>query len=304
MVVAAFSDFMQQVVSGLASGVVYALLALALVIIHRSTGVINFAQGEMATLSTYIAWTLTVNHGWSYWPAFVATLAISFGGGVGIHRVVIRPVERGSVLRIVIVTIGLLVAINGFVIWQWGGEPQQLRSPFGTDTYEVGGVVVAAHDIGTIAVALGIVFLLWLLFQFTKVGLALRAAAVNPEEARLVGVRVTWMLALGWGLAATLGAVAGMLTAPTVGLDPQMMQAVLIYAFAAAVLGGIDSPIGAVVGGLLLGVLLNMLSYLSQYGAFDWFTEELRLPAALLIILIVLLVKPSGLFGKPEVKRV
>ena len=304
MVAAAFSDFMQQVVSGLASGGIYALLALALVIIHRSTGVINFAQGEMATLSTYIAWTLTVNHGWSYWPAFAATLAISFGGGVGIHRAVIRPVERGSVLRIVIVTIGLLVAINGYVIWQWGGEPQQLRSPFGTDTFDVGGVVVAAHDIGTICVALGIVFLLWLLFQFTKVGLALRAVAVNPDEARLVGVRVTWMLALGWGLAATLGGVAGMLTAPTVGLDPNMMAPVLIYAFAAAVLGGIDSPIGAVVGGLVLGVLLNMLSYLSQYGAFDWFTEELRLPAALLIILVALLVRPQGIFGKAEVKRV
>jgi branched-chain amino acid transport system permease protein len=127
---------------------------------------------------------------------------------------------------------------------------------------------------------------------------------VNPEEARLVGVRVTWMLALGWGLAATLGAVAGMMTAPTVGLDPQMMQAVLIYAFAAAVLGGIDSPAGAVVGGLLLGVLLNMLSYLTQYRLFDWFSEELRLPMALLVILVVLLVKPSGLFGRPEVKRV
>jgi branched-chain amino acid transport system permease protein len=304
MLLAAFSDFMQQVVSGLASGGVYALLALALVIIHRSTGVINFAQGEMATLSTYIAWTLTVNHGWSYWPAFVATLAISFAGGVGIHRVVIRPVERGNVLRIVIVTIGLLVAINGFVVWKWGGEPQQLQSPFGTSTYDVGGVIVAANDIGTIAVALGIVVLLWLLFQFTKVGLALRAAAVNPEEARLVGVRVTWMLALGWGLAALLGAVAGMLTAPTVGLDPNMMAPVLIYAFAAAILGGIDSPLGAVVGGLLLGVLLNLLSYLSQYGAFDWFTEELRLPMALLIILVVLLVRPQGIFGKPEVKRV
>jgi branched-chain amino acid transport system permease protein len=304
MLLAAFSDFMQQVVSGLASGGVYALLALALVIIHRSTGVINFAQGEMATLSTYIAWTLTVNHGWSYWPAFVATLAISFAGGVGIHRVVIRPVERGNVLRIVIVTIGLLVAINGFVVWKWGGEPQQLQSPFGTSTYDVGGVVVAANDIGTIAVALGIVVLLWLLFQFTKVGLALRAAAVNPEEARLVGVRVTWMLALGWGLAALLGAVAGMLTAPTVGLDPNMMAPVLIYAFAAAILGGIDSPLGAVVGGLLLGVLLNLLSYLSQYGAFDWFTEELRLPMALLVILVVLLVRPQGIFGRPEVKRV
>jgi branched-chain amino acid transport system permease protein len=304
MLLAAFSDFMQQVVSGLASGGVYALLALALVIIHRSTGVINFAQGEMATLSAYIAWTLTVNHGWSYWPAFVATLAVSFAGGVGIHRVVIRPVERGNVLRIVIVTIGLLVAVNGFVVWKWGGEPQQLRSPFGTDTYDIGGVIVAANDIGTIVVALGIVLLLWALFQFTKVGLALRAAAVNPEEARLVGVRVTWMLALGWGLAALLGAVAGMLTAPTVGLDPNMMAAVLIYAFAAAILGGIDSPLGAVVGGLTVGVLLNLLSYLSQYDAVSWFTEELRLPAALLIILVVLLVRPQGMFGRPEVKRV
>ena len=304
MFLAAFTDFMQQVVSGLASGGVYALLALALVIIHRSTGVINFAQGEMATLSTYIAWTLVVHHGWSYWPAFVATLALSFAGGVGIHRLVIRPVERGSVLRIVIVTIGLLVAINGFVVWKWGGEPQQLQSPFGTDTYDVGGVVVAANDIGTIVVALGIVLLLWLLFQFTKVGLALRAAAVNPEEARLVGVRVTWMLALGWGLAALLGAVAGMLTAPSVGLDPNMMAPVLIYAFAAAVLGGIDSPLGAVVGGLLIGVLLNLLSYLSQYDVLDWFTEELRLPMALLVILVVLLIRPQGMFGRPEVKRV
>jgi branched-chain amino acid transport system permease protein len=304
VLLAALSDFMQQVVSGLASGGVYALLALALVIIHRSTGVINFAQGEMATLSTYIAWTLIVNHGWSYWPAFVATLAASFAGGVGIHRIVIRPVERGSVLRIVIVTIGLLVAINGFVVWKWGGEPQQLQSPFGTDTYDVGGTVVAANDIGTIAVALGIVVVLWALFQFTKVGLAMRAAAVNPEEARLVGIRVTWMLALGWGLAALLGAVAGMLTAPAVGLDPNMMAPVLIYAFAAAILGGIDSPLGAVVGGLLLGVLLNLLSYLSQYDVFDWFTEELRLPMALLVILVVLLVRPQGIFGRPEVKRV
>jgi len=304
MPVATFADFMQQVVTGLASGGVYALLALALVIIHRSTGVINFAQGEMATLSTYVAWALIAHHGWRYWPAFVATLAISFLGGIATHRLVIRPVERGSVLRIVIVTIGLLILINGFVLWQWGGEPQALRSPFGTETYDIGGVVVPAHDIGTIAVALGIVVLLWGLFKFTKVGLALRAVAVNPQEARLVGVRVTWMLALGWGLAATLGAVAGMLTAPTVGLDPQMMQAVLIYAFAAAVLGGIDSPAGAVAGGLMLGVLLNMLSYLTQYDLFDWFSEELRLPMALLVILVVLLVRPSGLFGHPEVKRV
>jgi branched-chain amino acid transport system permease protein len=299
VIAAAFADFMQQVVSGIASGGIYAALALALVIIHRSTGVINFSQGEMATLCTYIGWTLIVNHGWDYWPAFVATLLFSFVFGVVTHRVVIRPVERGNVLRVVIVTIGLLIAINGFVIWHWSGEPQALRSPFGTGTIDISGVVISWQDVGTIAVTIGIVILLWLLFQFTKVGLALRAAAVNPTEARLVGVRVTWMLALGWGLAAVLGAVAGLLTAPSVGLDAQMMQPILIYAFAAAVLGGIDSPFGAVVGGLTLGVLLNLIGvYVDFVGA------ELKLPVALLVILVVLLVRPSGIFGRPEVKRV
>jgi branched-chain amino acid transport system permease protein len=299
MLAASFVDFMQQVVSGLASGGIYASLALALVIIHRSTGVINFSQGEMATLCTYVCWTLIVNHGWDYWPAFVVTLGFSFAFGVGLHRAVIRPVERGAVLRVVIVTIGLLIAINGFIVWQWSGEPQRLESPFGTDTVEIGGVVISWQDIGTIVVSIGVVLLLWLLFQFTKLGLAMRAAAVNPAEARLVGVRVTWMLALGWGLAAVLGAIAGLLTAPSVGLDPQMMQPILIYAFAAAVLGGIDSPVGAVVGGLTLGVLLNLIGvYVDFVGA------ELRLPLALLVILVVLLVKPSGVFGRPEVKRV
>jgi branched-chain amino acid transport system permease protein len=304
MVVATFAEFAQQFVSGLASGGIYAALALALVIIHRSTGVINFAQGEMATLSAYLAWTLTFNHGWEYWPAVAATLLLSFVGGVGLHRAIIRPVERGSVLRVVVVTIGLLIAINGIVLWRWGGEPRFLEGPFGTGTVDIGGVIVTKHEIGTICAVLGIVALLWLLFRFTKLGLAMRAAAVNPDEARLVGVRVTWMLALGWGLAAALGAVAGLLTAPGVLLDPNMMVPVLIYAFAAAVLGGIDSPVGAVVGGLLLGLILSMLSYMSQYSAFDWFNEELKLPAALLVILVVLLVRPSGLFGKPEVKRV
>jgi branched-chain amino acid transport system permease protein len=299
MVIASFADVMQQIVAGVASGGIYAALALALVIIHRSTGVINFAQGEMATLCTYIAWTLTANHGWSYWPAFAVTLGFSFAYGVATHRVVIRPVERGSVIRIVIVTVGLLIATNGFVVWRWSGEPHQLQSPFPSTTIDIGGVVIAVQDIGTIAVTVGIVVLLWLLFQFTKLGLALRAAAVNPEEARLVGVRVTWMLALGWGLAAVLGAVAGMLTAPSVGLDPNMMAPILIYAFAAAVLGGIDSPVGAVVGGLVLGVLLNLIGvYVGFVGS------ELKLPVALLLILVVLLVKPSGLFGRAEVKRV
>jgi branched-chain amino acid transport system permease protein len=293
------ADFLQQVVSGLASGGIYASLALALVLIHRATGIINFAQGEMAMFTTFILWSLTENHGWPYWPAFVVTLLVAFGGGVAIHRFVIRPVERGSVLTIVIVTIGLLLVFNGAATWIWTGEVRAVDSPFPTRTIDVGGVAISLQDLGTIGVTIAVVGLLWMFFQFTKVGLALRAAAVNPMESRLVGVRVSWMLGLGWGLAAMLGAVSGALAAPTVFLDPNMMQAILIYAFAAAVLGGIDSPAGAVVGGLLLGVGLNLL------GAYvDFVGADLRLPAALLIILIVLLVKPSGLFGKPVVRRV
>ncbi len=211
----------------------------------------------------------------------------------------IRPVERGSQIRVVIVTIGLLLLLNGLMTLIWSGEVRAVPSPFPTRTIDIAGVAISVQDIGTIAVCLGTVVVLWAFFQFTKVGLALRAAAVNPAEARLVGVRVSRMLGLGWGLAAVLGAIAGMLTAPSVFLDPSMMQAVLIYAFAAAVLGGIDSPVGAVVGGLLLGVGLNLLgSYVDFIGA------DLRLPAALLVILVVLLVRPAGLFGKPEVKKV
>jgi branched-chain amino acid transport system permease protein len=293
------ADFFQQVVSGLASGGIYASLALALVLIHRATGVINFAQGEMATFSTYIAWTLTANHGWPYWPAFLFTLLASFVGGVGVHQAVIRPVERGSVLRVVIVTIGLLLLVNGAMTWIWTGEVRAVESPFPTDTIDIAGVAISIQDLGTIGVAIGTVLVLALFFRFTKMGLAMRAAATNPDEARLVGVRVAWMLGIGWGLAAMLGAIAGMLAAPSVFLDPSMMQPILIYAFAAAVLGGIDSPAGAVVGGLVLGVGLNLLgTYVDFVGA------DLRLPAALLVILIVLLVRPAGLFGRPEVKRV
>ena len=291
--------FLQQVVSGLASGGIFGALALALVLIHRATGVINFAQGEMATFSTYILWTLTANHGWPYWPAFGFMLLFSLVGGFAIHQFVIRPVERKSVLAVVIVTIGLLLLINGSMTYIWSGELRFVESPFPTGTIDLGGVAISIQDLFTIATCFATVFVLWLFFQFTKVGLAMRASAVNPAEARLVGVRVSWMLGLGWGLAAVLGGIAGALAAPSVLLDPSMMQPILIYAFAAAVLGGIDSPAGAVVGGLILGVGLNLL------GAYvDFVGADLRLPAALLVILVVLLVKPSGLFGKEEVKRV
>ena len=294
-----FTEFFQQVVAGLASGAIYASLALALVLIHRATGVINFAQGEMAMFTTYIAWTLIENHGLNKWLAFAVTLALAFGLGFGLQQVVIRPIQRASILTTVIVTIGLVLIFNGLAGLIWSAEVRAFPSPFPNDTWEVGGVAISQQDVGTFAVVLVLVALLWAFFQFTKIGLALRASALNPDASRLVGVRVGWMLAIGWGLAAMLGAVAGMLTAPTVFLDPNMMQAVLIYAFAAAVLGGIDSPFGAVAGGLMLGVGLNLIgTYIDFVGA------GLRLPVALLIILVVLLVKPAGLFGKAVTRRV
>jgi branched-chain amino acid transport system permease protein len=293
------ADFVQQVVAGLGDGAIYGSLALALVLIHRATGVINFAQGEMAMFTTYVAWTLNVNHGWSYWPAFVATLVIAFALGFGIQRVVIQPVANASVLTVVIMTIGLVLVFNGLASLIWSAEIRAFPSPFPNETWQLGSVSISQESVGTFGIVLVLVALLWAFFQFTKIGLALRAAALNPDASRLVGVRVGWMLAIGWGLAAVLGAVAGMLAAPALFLDPNMMQVTLIYAFAAAVLGGIDSPFGAVAGGILLGVGLNLIG---EY--IDFVGTELRLPLALLIILIVLLVRPAGLFGKPVQRRV
>src|SRR2546423_10565657 len=213
----------------------------------------------MATFATYLAWTF-LHHGFSFWPAFALTLAVAFAGGVVLERLVIRPVEGRPVLTVVILTIGLLILINGATQWIWGGATRKFPSPFSTRPIHVGSAAFSIQDLGIVGVCLAAVALLTLFFRFTKLGLGLRAAAVNPEESRLVGVRVGWMLALGWGLAAALGAVSGMMVAPVVFLDPNMMQGVLIYALAAAVLGGLDSPVGAVVGGLLLGVVLEVLT--------------------------------------------
>jgi branched-chain amino acid transport system permease protein len=292
-----WSGYAQQIVSGLAQGAIFASLALALVLIYRATDVLNFSQGEMATFTTYVAWSL-MNH-MSYWPAFALTLVIAFVGGAAIERTIIRPVEHRPEIIVVIVTIGLLIALNGLVAWIWDPEVKAFDSPFPNETTEIAGVVVSLQDLGVLAVTLVTVVLLWAFFRFTSIGLVLRAVANSQDASRLLGVRVGWMLALGWGLAAVLGAIAGMMIAPTQFLDPNMMLIVLIYSFAAAVLGGIDSPVGAVVGGLVLGVLINLLgTYV------DFIGGELRLPAAFVVLLVVLLIRPEGLFGHRVVRRV
>ena len=298
MVAFAWTEFFQQITSGLATGAIFASLALALVLIYRTTDVVNFAQGEMATFTTYIAWSL-MHHGLSYWPAFVLTLLIAFAGGLSVERVLVRPVEHRPEIVIVILTIGLLITINGVTGWIWGADVKAVDSPFPNRSVDVAGVAISLQDVGTFGVCLVSVLVLWAFFRFTTLGLAMRSVAVNSDASRLMGVRVGWMLALGWGLAAALGAIAGLMAAPTAFLDPNMMLVILVYAFAAAVLGGIDSPIGAVVGGLVLGVAVNLLGrYVDQVG------EELKLPTALAILLLALVVRPSGLFGRVIVRRV
>jgi branched-chain amino acid transport system permease protein len=290
--------FLQQVVSGLATGGIYASLALALVMIYQATEIVNFAQGQMAMFSTYLAWSM-LNHGLPYWAAFFLTLALAFVGGLLIERIVVRPVEGKSVLTLVIVCIGLLVILNSVAGWIYSYIIQPFPSPFPKAPIHIGRVVFGAHDLGVIAVTLIMLVLLYVFFRYTTLGLAMRAAAQNPGSSRLCGIRVGWMLALGWGLAAGVGAVAGMLVAPVIFLEPNMMSGILIYAFAAATLGGITSPFGAVIGGFLVGVIENLAgTYIPFIGT------ELKLTVALLIIVVVLLVRPSGLFGHAVVRRV
>ena len=288
-------QLIHQVAAGLATGGVYASLALALVMIYQATHHVNFAQGEMAMCSTYLAWTL-VNHGVPYWLTFIITVALSFVVGMGIERIVIRRVEKASILTVVIVFIGMQFILNSLAGWVFGYTIQVFPSPFPEEP-PFGNPYINSHELGIVVVTFLMVGVLAAFFRFTPIGLALRGAAANSESAALCGIRVGSMLALGWGLAAAIGAVAGMLIAPVVYLDPNMMAGVLMYAFAAALLGGIDSPVGAVVGGFSLGVLENLA------GAYVIGTE-LKLTVALVTIVTVLVVKPSGLFGKVVVTRV
>ena len=289
--------FLQVVVDGIADGSIYATLALALVLIYRSTGVFNFAQGEMAMFSTFVAWAM-VQGGAPLWLALPGAFAVSFAGGMLVERVLIRPVEGGNPLSLVIVTLGLFIVVNAAAGWIWGFSLRNFPAIFPGGTAELGGVSLSVESLGIIGVLLGVVVLLWALFSHTSIGLTLRAAAQNPSSARLVGIPVGRMLMLGWGLAALLGAVAGVLVAPRLFLDTNMMSGVLVYSFAGAALGGFDSPIGAVVGSWIIGVTEALAgTYVDAIGS------DLKVLVPLTIIFVVLLVRPAGLFGSPEVTR-
>lgn len=285
---------LHQLFSGLANGAVYASLALALVMIYQSTHHINFAQGEMAMFSTYLAWAM-INAGFSYWTAFVLTIVASFFLGILIERVIVRRVADAPVLTVVVVFVALLVILNSLAGWIFTYTIKVFPSPFPEEPLL--GPYISSHEAGVVGVSLFVLTLLYLFFRFTSLGLAMRATAENAVSSRLAGIRVGWMLALGWGLAAAIGAIAGMMVAPLVYLDPNMMSGILLYALAAALMGGIDNPLGAVIGGFTVGVLENLM------GAYVVGTE-LKLTVALVVIIGVLIFKPTGLFGRSFVTRV
>ena len=287
--------FLHQVFAGLANGIIYGSVALALVMIYQATHHINFAQGEMATFSTFIAWWL-MQQGWPYWGAFFFTVAVSFAGGLLVQRIILKPIEKAPVMTNVIVFIGLLLIFNALSGWLFDHTIKSFDSPFPKES-ALTTKYFSAHQIGSAGVLVVVLLALFAFFRFTPIGLAMRAAAQNPDSARLVGIRVSWMLGLGWGLAAAIGAIAGMMVAPIVFLDPNMMAGILLYGFAAALLGGIDNPVGAVIGGFIVGVLENLL------GAYVIGTE-LKLTVALVLIVATLTLKPAGLFGKKVVVRV
>jgi branched-chain amino acid transport system permease protein len=289
--------FANQVLAGVATGAIYACMALAVVMIYQAIDHLNFAQGEMAMFSTFIAFQLML-WGLPYWVAFPVTLVVSFIGGVLIDRVVFKPIHDAPILSHVVVFIALLAILNSTAGFIWDFTVKAFPSPFGSAPL-FGSSLISAHQAGMIGVTLLLLILLFVFFRYTRIGLSMRAAAANPVSARLVGVRVGWMNALGWGMAAAIGAIAGILIAPVVFLEPNMMISILLYGFAGAVLGGLTSPAGAVLGGFLVGIVENLAgTFIPVIGG------ELKLPIALMLIVAVLVFKPSGLMGRTVVQRV
>lgn len=296
--------FLEQTLNGIGSGVVYGSVALSLVLIFRATGILNFAQGEMALFSTYVSWWLT-DQGLGIVAAIAVSMVASFVVGALVERVLIRPVEEArSPLNVVIVTIGMFLALNAVVQLIFGTTEHQMSSPFSARSAELvtlgdSAVDVPWRTLGLIGVLFGEVVLLYLLFQRTRLGLRLRAVAVNPESSRLLGINTGAMLMLGWGLAAAIGALAGTLVAGrTAGFDSNLMQPILVFAFAAAALGGFESLMGAVVGGLVVGVTHSLArEYVDAVDSID-------VVVPLGLILLVLLLRPQGLFGRRTVERV
>jgi branched-chain amino acid transport system permease protein len=291
------SRFIDLTLNGVSNGAIYAAAALALVLVWRATRIVNFAQGGMLMITTFIASSVISSSG-SYWLGFAVALVAGFLLGAVVELLVIRPVEGGPPLNAVIVTLGLLILLQAVAGMIWGGTPRSFPPAFSIEGYELGGhrVLFSPFDLFIVLTVVGMAIALFLLFRRTDLGLRMRAAALDPTVARLQGVRVGWMLTLGWALASLAGSLAGVLIAPAVFVGPNNFDPILVFGFTAAVLGGLDSPPGAVVGGVILGLTL---SYVSGYAG-----SALVTLAALLVLIAVLMVRPSGLFTRRAARHV
>ena len=283
--------------NGVTYGLIYAAVALGLVLIWRATRIVNFAQGAMATFTTYVAVTL-IDRGADYWVAFAAALGLGFVLGAVVERLLIRPLPGSSELGRVIVTLGLLILLEAVAGAVWGGSDRSFPANFSQIGLRLGGrqVAFSSFDLFTLVAVLLLMLGMLVLFRFTALGLRMRASAFAPEVARLLGVRVGRILTLGWALAALAGSLAGVLVAPKVLLYPNNMDTVLVFGFVSAVMGGLDSPIGALVGGLVTGLAL---SYVGGY-----LGSSLQTVGALVILLVVLVIRPEGIFSRASLRRV
>lgn len=291
---------LNQVIDGVATGGIYGIFAMALVFIYRSTKVLNFGQAEMATLSTYLVFLF--HQKVPFFTAIALALICSFIVGAAIYWGVLERISKRASLNTelneLIVTIGVFTMTNSLVRYFFGNDIQTIPSMFPEDNVTLGEIIVTYQSLGVIAVTVVLALLLFFFFQFTKTGLAMKAVSENRLAARLKGIRTIWMLTLAWGMAAVVGAIAGILIAPIVSLSPGMMFPVFLYGFAAAVIGGLDSTFGALVGGMIVGVTENLA------GAYEPIGSELKLVAVFVVLTIVLVIRPRGLFTKREVRKV
>jgi branched-chain amino acid transport system permease protein len=295
------SLFLERFVNGLADGSIYALLALALVVVFRSTGQLNFAQGEIGTMGAFFVSTLTLS-GLPVWLSIGCAMALGFLVSAGVERIVVRPIEHRNPGAVIVALIGVFLAVNQIVAMIWGVDARSLPSVFPDDADDfvtIGGAPIRIARLGIIGVLIVVLFLLWLMFNKTKVGLAMRAVANNQESSNLVGIRVGSILVVGWGLAGAIGVLAAAMLAPSAGLTGTLMLGPFLLASVAAVLGGLDSPVGAVVGGLIIGLTEAFI-----VGYVDFLGADMLFPVMLVILLVVLLLRPSGLFGSERVERV
>jgi branched-chain amino acid transport system permease protein len=289
-------NFFQFVIGGLGFGGIYAFAALGLVLIFKTSGVVNFAFGAMATVVTLILWSLLNHAGLSFAAAWVLAMVIAMVIGAFTNGILMRRIERTAVLVQIVLTLGLLILIEGLAGVLWGYAPKSIPQPLSGNSVNVASFLITPNDLFIIGLTMAIGLLLFVVFEWTRVGLAMRAIAADREVAALMGVRTNLYVTGSWALGTALTGVAAILVAPkSGGLEPTMMDQVAVFAFAAAVVGGFGSMIGAVVGGFLIGVASNLIA--------AYVSTDLQLTLIFAVIVAVLYVRPDGLFGAQAVSR-